>query len=156
MTTAKQRALREQVASTIEAHPDRWYQGDWATIYYGEIMEEDDSREYVKLSDIRASLDDVTGQVDPYACATTGCVAGWACFLGLPKTSKLALYKDVVVDRSGREFDISRKAEELLGLNAEQADWLFAGDRSLPAVLWALRNTGDWTTDDAYNEFYSE
>lgn len=69
-------------------------------------------------------------------CKTTACVAGWAAILGAPKHAYV--YRARVIIGS-RKIPVSEYAAHVLGLTPDQQYFLFRGDASRDAVLWALK-----------------
>jgi hypothetical protein len=145
--------LAAKIADVIQEHTERWSQDDWAQVRDADEAEEAGVEE-VTLADIVYSL--TNPEKDPFACSTVGCVAGWACFLGLPPASKIGVWGSTYIDTpDGHSVEIEETAQDLLDLTSEQTEWLFDGYRTQAEVLWALRKTGDWTATDAIAEFWS-
>ena len=143
--------LAAKIADVIENHTERWYQADWAWV---QAADEADAYgiKHIPVGDI---VDSLTQQVtpNPYACSTTGCVAGWACYLGLPRDYELAIWEDMVYGPDGEEVYIPETAMRLLDLTWDQRMWLFSGTRTRAEVLWALRRPSDWSESDAFDMF---
>lgn len=58
-----------------------------------------------------------TKTTDETPCGAIGCFGGWAFLLSVPKEKRFSL--------AGRPSDHLRKAEKLLGLTSDEADYLF-------------------------------
>ena len=80
-------------------------------------------------------------------CMTTACVAGWAAVLGSPPRTKIRRVgsSDAILDIPGqdgspdRRTDLREAAIEALGIDPDQAEWLFNGNRTRKQVLGALK-----------------
>jgi hypothetical protein len=78
--------LLDEVIRQIEAHPENWYQGDWARAK----VETDENGELPKMT--KAELDAAV----PTSCGTAMCVAGWAAHLTGAKIDWQPTYDDTV------------------------------------------------------------
>jgi hypothetical protein len=82
-------------------------------------------------------------------CQTTGCIAGTASILagdipsvwlteeGVSGTGSLMV--ESVITEDGQERTIQARGAELLCLSTDEQDWLFSASRTVPEVVYALR-----------------
>lgn len=68
-------------------------------------------------------------------CQTAACVAGWASALA---GDRLIIKNHSMCMTSTGLSSYRRRGQELLGLDSDDAGWLFAGDNSRATVLYAL------------------
>ena len=115
----------------VVAQPGRYDQGTWQTALPEELSTSFRGR-YAEVS-----------------CPTTGCVAGTAAMLagdvGLAREHRLINVNGQerytisnVRTANGKTVEIRERGRQLLGLDEQQASWLFSGERKLPEVVQAL------------------
>ena len=93
-------------------------------------------------------------------CMTTACVAGWAAVLGSPPGTQIRRTSsgDAILKIPGQveRPDMRQAAIDALGINTNQAEWLFNGSRKRKQVLAALKwlpDHQDATHTDLLREF---
>lgn len=114
--------LARRVLYKIRTHPGQWNQ----RIYSAGMPRR------VPVNQVRA----LTGNPD---CGTTACVAGWAALYTVPDDSQFTR-DDVIQLPDGTCRLVDNPARKGLGLNHDDADWLFEYSRSLEQVLAALES----------------
>lgn len=133
--------LMASVRDVVFKDTDRHYQGAWLEIPGVLNRAQDVHLALIAVEDIRPFALEPVELMARGACATSGCVAGWAAVLGSPAGTK------VRYGRSGVDFlpaggpaarTAAEYAQELLGLTDDQAAWLFASERSRGEVLAGL------------------
>ncbi len=80
-------------------------------------------------------------------CGTSACVAGWAVLYGVPgaRLAESRKYRGDYdfVTSDGEVVEAEDVAGELLGLDYNQAAWLFGGNRNKKDVIAALKHIAD-------------
>lgn len=113
-----------EALARIEAFPERWNQGNWASL--ADLGDE----EYMKI---------VSAPEPPPVCKTAFCVAGWIVNIADPKGHPQFAQSDmgkwmttsIWVDSEGNKRDYETFATELLGIPAEQVGRYPASDEVL-------------------------
>ena len=134
--------LLRKVFEHISDHPEDWRQAYWGSLTDASLVAGQDPQEF--------SSEDFWGhpmtfQAIPVAptCGTAMCFAGWAVCMDDPKARLLILrgsYEaDEVLLGDGQVMDISKRAQEVLGLHREEADRLFSGGNTLDEIERTLR-----------------
>lgn len=129
------RELKIMVRNYIELYPDRHNQG----VYFGNpFLPGYPSRLSSTLAEVRAQAFQPLPEspADPVrpVCGTTACVAGWAIIFGEDPAASLHSSWDFL-NAAGEVVDAHERAGELLGLDEEQAGYLFYEARTRAEVL---------------------
>lgn len=104
--------LAIKIREAITAKPELWSQGKWASVPRPSDLHDDDENFVL-----------VEG-----SCATTMCIAGWACHLSGEKfdwTDAELEDNRLVVSKLTSGAEIETRAEELLGVNEYDVSLLF-------------------------------
>lgn len=142
------------IAGIIRGDARWWNQGTW----FGDAITVNRSGVGYLAGDDRIAPEVVREQLKrgEWTCGTTGCVAGWAAILTAPKGSVIDPVSDRIInltilgDRGTFADDLGREA---LGLNGDEADYLFDGCRSKDEVLTvldAIADGEDWNIPRAH------
>lgn len=125
--TARNRRRASQILSYLTAHPERHEQKNWFT-YEGDTV-----HSYDQIEDFAGDDSPEDGDL----CNTTMCVAGTAVFLD--KT--LDEFKDFAGNASYHDW--FEEGSNVLGLDKEEAEYLFMSDTELAPRLLAHIAAGD-------------
>jgi hypothetical protein len=142
------KARAREIATIIREHDELWDQESWFDAPGIGVVTSEQMRGYLEA--VRNDQDP-----DKNICGSRGCVAGWAASLYSPAGSKLHSFRSYIELPKGFSYDGEREvpielfAKDMLGLDGDQAGWLFGGSRSKEQVLWALENENDgWDYSD--------
>ena len=118
--------LMAQVAAVIRDHPGSHDQDWWVDL-------PDTHAEDVEVLRRRA-------YEDQPVCGTTACVGGWAAIMAAPPGSFIDRYGERITLKGEHltTVRIEIYARQVLGLNVDQAEWLFGHRRARSAILAAL------------------
>lgn len=122
--------VARRVAQVIRLRPERWEQGSW---YYTSLNDG-------QISAAQMLLD--LADTGP-ACKTTGCVAGWTAAFSVPEEAIFIAGEGVQTVEGRRLGRVSTLAQEALGLDIDQANYLFDAYRSRENVLRVLDAIAD-------------
>ena len=143
------RKLALEISRIITEDEKRWEQAEW-TSYWPERINIQEARNSLQAGSVfhyystRNSLQ--AGSV--FHCYSTCCVAGWAAILSAPAGATLSRYEITSRGESGEYVEyVEYLGRDALGLNNDQAAWLFHPYRTREQVLWALEKIAagaDW------------
>lgn len=139
------RELADDILKRITWYPESYDQNQWQTVAVGflrRLMPKGGSTKTM-VKEKQAAAPTLQN------CQTTGCIAGTASILvgDVPAVSFPAGIPDYggdtsvgsVITPEGEERAIQDRGAELLCLTSDEQEWLFAGSRTVPEVVWALR-----------------
>ena len=138
--TPEQIELHRQVLKQIKHEPERWRQQAWVTNAAFYPPEDATNEEALDWYDRWFDGDQgETIKVTSQSCDTAFCYAGWALAITNPEYT----FTEASVFL-GEEYvgNIETEASKVLGLNSEQANYLFDSDNTLPNIEEALEHFG--------------
>ena len=168
-----------EIADIMDFEPHKYNQGTWGSF----LPDEDQAMAFLKkylmypqMGYLSAGADD-DGRWEALECGTKMCVAGWACQLKgyLPSVNMVTVEENgKTIDRPKFDWnqvtklkqwknrhhsrhtthDVAETAARLLGINTDEADILFNGDRE-----WSgddLRSFGKGCSIEIYEDVYHD
>jgi hypothetical protein len=131
------RDLLIAVRDIVAEHPERWNQRQWV----GNVFTSPSGGKVEDLAPFAMSpLPEEPLNEDNPVCGTRACVAGWAAILGSPPGTVIDGNGDMMIPGEINDDIMSamRRARDVLGLDENQADYLFDAYRTHQEVLDAL------------------